>query len=158
MIIQNFQSMLWCAMASLKLFKWELITWVIITTAGRFVAKWLDHGGLMWPAILERGESPGDRRILVSGNYQVTKDNCHTATHYVWDVDNVDVTDCFAQSWCLSRPVSQTSIVLITCPHTWNMITTFRLRIFTPKKIWRKVHISQQKLNGKICAKAGNLS
>ena len=25
----------------------------------------------MWPAILERGESPGDRRILVSGNYQV---------------------------------------------------------------------------------------
>ena len=38
---------------------------------GRFVAKWLDHSGLMWPAILERGESPGDRRILVSGNYQV---------------------------------------------------------------------------------------
>jgi len=28
---------------------------------------------LMWPAILERGESPGDRRILVSGNYQVTE-------------------------------------------------------------------------------------
>lgn len=39
----------------------------------RFVAKWLDHRGLMWPAILERGESPGDRRILVSGNYQVTE-------------------------------------------------------------------------------------
>lgn len=39
----------------------------------RFVAKWLDHSGLMWPAILERGESPGDRRILVSGNYQVTE-------------------------------------------------------------------------------------
>ena len=37
----------------------------------RFVAKWLDQRGLMWPAILERGESPGDRRILVSGNYQV---------------------------------------------------------------------------------------
>ena len=41
--------------------------------ASRFVAKWLDHSGLMWPAILERGESPGDRRILVSGNYQVSK-------------------------------------------------------------------------------------
>ena len=37
------------------------------------MAKWLDHSGLMWPAILERGESPGDRRILVSGNYQVSK-------------------------------------------------------------------------------------
>ena len=42
-----------------------------MSMTGRFVAKWLDHSGLMWPAILERGESPGDRRILVSGNYQV---------------------------------------------------------------------------------------
>ena len=53
------------------------ISWVIISIACRFVAKWLDHRGLMWPAILERGESPGDRRILVSGNYQVAKHNCH---------------------------------------------------------------------------------
>ena len=50
---------------------------MIISIADRFVAKWLDHRGLMWPAILERGESPGDRRILVSGNYQVAKHNCH---------------------------------------------------------------------------------
>ena len=48
--------------------------------ACRFVAKWLDHSGLMWPAILERGESPGDRRILVSGNYQVTTEHTSSDT------------------------------------------------------------------------------